>query len=150
MLEEFQIRPIPLQYDASKEELRAFLRRHELALEDDVEAAFGIFNSHDELSGCGCAAGSLLKCFAVSSELRGRTRSGFFSPLWCRTVSSPGSMTCLSSPARITRRCSPTVAFSPWRERPRSSCWRTAPTVRSITPRPLRRRETRKSPSVRS
>ena len=36
MLEEFQIRPIPLQYDASKEELRAFLRRHELALEDDV------------------------------------------------------------------------------------------------------------------
>ena len=72
MLEEFQIRPIPLQYDASKEELRAFLRRHELALEDDVEAAFGIFNSHDELSGCGCAAGSLLKCFAVSSELRGQ------------------------------------------------------------------------------
>ena len=76
MLEEFQIRPIPLQYDASKEELRAFLRRHELALEDDVEAAFGIFNSHDELSGCGCAAGSLLKCFAVSSELRGQNALG--------------------------------------------------------------------------
>ena len=76
MLEEFQIRPIPLQYDASKEELRAFLRRHELALEDDVESAFGIFNSHDELSGCGCAAGSLLKCFAVSSELRGQNALG--------------------------------------------------------------------------
>ena len=148
MLEEFQIRPIPLQYDASKEELRAFLRRHELALEDDVEAAFGIFNSHDELSGCGCAAGSLLKCFAVSSELRGQNALG----LLLSALVQDRFLAGLYDLFVITRAHNETLFANCgfWRERPRSSCWRTAPTVRSITPRPLRRRETRKSPSVRS
>ena len=79
MLEEFQIRPIPLQYDASKEELRAFLRRHELALEDDVEAAFGIFNSHDELSGCGCAA-AVFNGYLLRGLREGRWKRLLFAP----------------------------------------------------------------------
>ncbi len=76
MLEDLQIRSIPLQYDASLVLLRDFLRQHELALEDDIDAAYGVFDICDTLVGCGCAAGSLLKCFAVSPELRGQNALG--------------------------------------------------------------------------
>lgn len=49
-------------------------------LEDDIEAAFGIFDLDETLWGCGCAAGSLLKCFAVDESLRGQNALGHWSP----------------------------------------------------------------------
>lgn len=76
MLEDFRIDRIPLQYDVAKNQLRSFLRRYSLTYEEDIEAAFGVFDSQDTLYACGCAAGSLLKCFAVAPELRGQNALG--------------------------------------------------------------------------
>ena len=63
---------LPLEQDS----LCAFLTRHTLYWEDDIEAAFGIFDLDETLWGCGCAAGSLLKCFAVDESLRGQNALG--------------------------------------------------------------------------
>lgn len=56
--------------------LRNFLARHSLGFEADIDAAFGIFDEYDTLCGCGCAAKSLLKCFAVDESLRGQNVLG--------------------------------------------------------------------------
>lgn len=76
MLEEYTIREISLRYWNEKEDLRAFLARHMLTYEDDIETAFGIYRCEGSLAGCGCAAGNLLKCFAVDEELRGQNALG--------------------------------------------------------------------------
>lgn len=76
MIEDYTIRRILLQYEEEKAELRAFLARHHLRFEEDAEASFGIFDSDETLVGCGCAAGRLLKCFAVDDELRGQNALG--------------------------------------------------------------------------
>ena len=44
--------------------------------EDDIEAAFGVFDSDENLTGCGCCTGNLLKCFAVDESLRGQNALG--------------------------------------------------------------------------
>lgn len=56
--------------------LRAFLARHALGFEADIDAAFGVFDEDEVLRGCGCAAQSLLKCFAVDEALRGQNALG--------------------------------------------------------------------------
>ena len=56
--------------------LRAFLARHALGFEADIDAAFGVFDEDEVLRGCGCAAKSLLKCFAVDEALRGQNALG--------------------------------------------------------------------------
>ncbi len=56
--------------------LRAFLARHALGYEADIDAAFGVFDENEVLRGCGCAAKSLLKCFAVDESLRGQNALG--------------------------------------------------------------------------
>ncbi len=56
--------------------LRNFLAHHALSCETDIDAAFGIFDEYDTLCGCGCAAKSLLKCFAVDESLRGQNALG--------------------------------------------------------------------------
>lgn len=56
--------------------LRDFLARHALGFEADIDAAFGVFDEDEVLRGCGCAAGSLLKCFAVDKSLRGQNALG--------------------------------------------------------------------------
>lgn len=76
MLEDFHIARIPLQYDSSKSQLCSFLHQHSLAYEENIETAFGIFDSCGQLHACGCTAGSLLKCFAVAPELRGQNALG--------------------------------------------------------------------------
>lgn len=76
MLEDCRISPIPFSEPAARVELHTFLKRHGLQYEEDIEAAFGIFDSRDVLVGCGCAAGSLLKCIAVEPVLRGQNALG--------------------------------------------------------------------------
>lgn len=56
--------------------LRAFLARHALGFEADIDAAFGVFDEDEVLRGCGCASQSLLKCFAVDEALRGQNALG--------------------------------------------------------------------------
>ena len=53
-----------------------FLAKHHLNYENDIEAAFGVFDSDENLTGCGCCAGNLLKCFAVDESLRGQNALG--------------------------------------------------------------------------
>lgn len=74
MQEEITLREIELRYE--REALEAFLVSHSLKYEQDIETAFGLFSEEEELLGCGCAAGSLLKCFAVAEELRGQNALG--------------------------------------------------------------------------
>ena len=86
---------LPLEQDS----LCAFLTRHTLYWEDDIEAAFGIFDLDETLWGCGCAAGSLLKCFAVDESLRGQN--------------ALGPLICSSSPVPTTRCCLQIAGFTP-------------------------------------
>lgn len=74
--EEYTLRPIDLGYPEERGLLVRFLAEQGLGFEADIDAAFGIFGPDDTLSGCGCAAGPLLKCFAVSGGLRGRNALG--------------------------------------------------------------------------
>ena len=74
-MEDMTIRELHLRLTSEREMLSAFLASHGLKLDNDVECAFGIFES-ETLVGCGCAAGSLLKCFAIGQELRGQNGLG--------------------------------------------------------------------------
>lgn len=74
MTEDFVVRKLDLPQERAA--LCAFLTRHALQWEDDIECAFGVFDFDEVLLGCGCAAGSLLKCFAIEEELRGQNALG--------------------------------------------------------------------------
>jgi len=76
MTEEYRVSQISLQYASDLEHLKAFLARHGLTYEADIQVAFGIFDETDALVACGCAAKALLKCFAVEPELRGQNALG--------------------------------------------------------------------------
>ena len=76
MIEGYRIAQIPLHFPEEREQLRAFLARHQLRYESDIQSAFGIYNEEDVLVGCGCAAGYLMKCFAVEPDLRGQNALG--------------------------------------------------------------------------
>lgn len=70
------IQKISLNFEQDKKKLVAFLEKHHLRYESDIEAAFGVFDYNGELLGCGCCAGNLLKCFAVDEKLRGQNVLG--------------------------------------------------------------------------
>lgn len=76
MNEELTIHEISLGFSHDKNMLVDFLAKHHLNYEDDIEAAFGVFDSDENLAGCGCCAGNLLKCFAVDESLRGQNALG--------------------------------------------------------------------------
>ena len=76
MTEMFQLRQISLHRIGELDDLKAFLHSHHLRYEDDIQAAFGIFDTEETLVGCGCASGCLLKCFAVEEVLRGQNVLG--------------------------------------------------------------------------
>lgn len=76
MTEDFTIHEISLSFSHDRECLITFLNKHHLAFEEDIEAAFGVFDPEENLVGCGCCAGSLLKCFAVDESLRGQNALG--------------------------------------------------------------------------
>lgn len=75
-METVAIRPIQLNFLPDRTELEKFLQDHHLKLETDVECAFGLFDENDALCGCGCAAGRVLKCFAIDDALRGQNGLG--------------------------------------------------------------------------
>ena len=75
-MDELKIHELSLQFPHDKEMLIRFLNRNGLVFEEDIEAAYGIFTPEDELAGCGCCAGNLLKCFAVDERLRGQNALG--------------------------------------------------------------------------
>ena len=75
-MDELKIHELSLQFPHDKEMLIRFLNRNGLVFEEDIEAAYGIFTPEDELAGCGCCAGNLLKCFAVDESLRGQNALG--------------------------------------------------------------------------
>lgn len=70
-----EIREICLSLRWERESLSQFLSAHGLRLEPDVECAFGLYQE-DTLSGCGCACGPLLKCFAIDAPLQGQNGLG--------------------------------------------------------------------------
>lgn len=76
MTEEFTIHEISLGFSHDRKMLVDFLAGHHLNFEEDIEAAFGVFDQEETLLGCGCCAGNLLKCFAVDEALRGQNALG--------------------------------------------------------------------------
>ena len=75
-MDNLTIHEISLGFSHDKQMLEAFLAKHHLTYEEDIEAAFGVFDGDEVLCGCGCAAGNLLKCFAVDETLRGQNALG--------------------------------------------------------------------------
>ena len=73
-MEEFTLRKI--ESDDFAGLLRGYLAAHDLRYEEDIECAFGLFSPSGHLCGCGCAAGRLLKCFAIDDALRGQNGLG--------------------------------------------------------------------------
>lgn len=73
---EVTTRPIDLNFAPERSALTAFLAVHHLKLEADVECAFGLYDENETLCGCGCAAGAVLKCFAIDESLRGQNGLG--------------------------------------------------------------------------
>jgi len=76
MTGEYQVGQLLLRSPRDLEQLKSFLQRHGLRYEEDIEVAFGVFGPGEQLAGCGCAAGGLLKCFAVDEPLRGQNALG--------------------------------------------------------------------------
>ena len=76
MDDRFHIRRLPLQDPDVLRGLSGLLRRCGLRWEADVETAFGIYQEDGSLIACGCAAGRLLKCFAVDPLFRGENLLG--------------------------------------------------------------------------
>ena len=83
MTDEYHIIQLDLRNSHDVIQLKQFLAKHELTYESDIQAAFGVTDEKDTLVACGCAADSLLKCFAVKPELRGQNILG---PLVSRLV----------------------------------------------------------------
>lgn len=75
-MESITVRPVALNFAPERAELETFLAAHHLKLEADVERAFGLYDDEDVLRGCGCAAGQVLKCFAIDDVLRGQNGLG--------------------------------------------------------------------------
>ncbi len=75
MSEEFVVRDILFSISLEKQKLTEFLSLHGLVFEQNIEYAVGLFLG-EELVGCGCAAGNILKCFALNPELRGQNALG--------------------------------------------------------------------------
>ena len=75
-MESVVIRPVDLSFLPERTQLEAFLHSHHLKLEKDVEQAFGLYDAGEELLGCGCASGNILKCFAIDESLRGQNGLG--------------------------------------------------------------------------
>ena len=73
---DLSIHELSLGFAHDKQMLTDFLAKHHLNYEDDIEAAFGVFDADENLTGCGCCAGNLLKCFAVYESLRGQNALG--------------------------------------------------------------------------
>ena len=73
---DLSIHELSLGFAHDKQMLTDFLAKHHLNYEDDIEAAFGVFDTDENLTGCGCCAGNLLKCFAVDESLRGQNALG--------------------------------------------------------------------------
>lgn len=60
-----------------RQELAAFLDKHNLRCDDDIEfAAAFVDDETDEIVACGCCSGAILKCFAVDERLRGQNLLG--------------------------------------------------------------------------
>ena len=51
---ELSIHELSLGFFHDRQMLVEFLAKHHLNYEDDIEAAFGVFDSDDNLTGCGC------------------------------------------------------------------------------------------------
>ena len=76
VLEGYQVRAIMPALSFERRQLTEFLAKHHLTYEEDIQIAYGIFDQDDQLAGCGCCAGNLLKCFAVEEKLRGQNALG--------------------------------------------------------------------------
>ena len=75
-IDELRLERLSLRYPRDRARLADFLARHHLKLEEDVQSAFVLLDGSESLAACGCAAGSVLKCFAVEPSLRGQNALG--------------------------------------------------------------------------
>ncbi len=71
MENDFLIKEVFLNDISDKAILKEFLSEFNLELDEDIEYAVGLYNTNDEMVGCGAYSGNILKCFAISEELRG-------------------------------------------------------------------------------
>lgn len=88
-----EIREVPLSSAARQSELSAFLRDNGLQA-DHLDYALGVYDSDDRLVGCGGLSGDILKCIALSEELRSEgVAAGLISALLSRSMEEGNSNT---------------------------------------------------------
>lgn len=100
---DLSIHELSLGFAHDKQMLTDFLAKHHLNYEDDIEAAFGVFDADENLTGADAVPGNLLKCFAVDESRAGRMRSEVSSPALWKTALPPVITIFLSSPGRKIR-----------------------------------------------
>lgn len=76
MIEDFKLKELSLNFAPDRQQLVDFIARHSLQYEENIETALGVFDCGNQLVGCGCCTGNLLKCFAVNEDLRGQNILG--------------------------------------------------------------------------
>ena len=99
-MEVYDIQKIQLASSWDRSALESLLQSQGLRLDHDVETAFGVYETSGEepkLVGCGCAAGALLKCFALLPQLRGQNLPG--TACWWRPAPMTASGASGSRPA---------------------------------------------------
>jgi [citrate (pro-3S)-lyase] ligase len=70
--EQYDVKTLSLNRAAERESLRVFLEKEDLTLAEDLDYAVCLFDG-DKIIASGCAAGNVLKCFAVSKEYQGQS-----------------------------------------------------------------------------
>lgn len=72
MSEEFIKREYyPIRFNQDKIIISEFLEKNNLRYEENIEYSFGLLDCDENLIACGCAAGNILKCFAVEKKYQG-------------------------------------------------------------------------------
>lgn len=66
----------PKLFAGDRSRLADFLSKFDLRYEEDIEYACCYVDENERLQACGCCAGNILKCFAISGELRGQNVMG--------------------------------------------------------------------------
>jgi len=69
LTESYELKTMNLNHPGDRRALEDFLRTEDLSLDPDIDYAIGM-TDNDSLIACGCAAGNVLKCFAVAAAYK--------------------------------------------------------------------------------
>lgn len=72
----FELRDISLSAERQRSAVETFLASAGLCIDAGLERMLGVFTGEDELKGCAGLDGNVIKCMALSPDLRGEGIAG--------------------------------------------------------------------------